>query len=140
MSALGDYLRLSASTGLRSLQIRLLDLTEEFMFWVPWVLMDLAQPGGPHLKCITFDIWFWNARQLQSRNWNEIERILHTPCYAALEDVTFIQRGHLDMAGLLDFEAAKSILSRRFSSLEQRGILHVLDGMELVGVSKSVCL
>ncbi|KAI0930653.1 hypothetical protein AcV5_007312 [Taiwanofungus camphoratus] len=107
---LSDYIDISHNTGLRSLHIRLLDLQDHMMSWVPTLL---SQISSTHLSQIVFDIWLWHGRQLRNHMWDRIEWILSHPRYACVKEVVFVHRGELDLA------SARNAIEARLSSVRQ---------------------
>ena len=98
------------------------------MRWVPALLED---PPFPNLRELKFDVWLWRRQQLANEHWDRVEAALNASSYAAVEKVVFVQRGHVDWQGPLDYESARKVLGARFAGLEERGILRVVDGKEV---------
>ena len=125
LTVLGNWLHVHHLTSLQTLRIRLLDLSEDKMAWVLFILNEL--PSGT-LRRVTFDIWLWSAYQLRGRHWDAIRQILNLDQFRGVETVSFVQRGIVDGKGPLDMKGTKEALSAKFPELRDGRRLHVEDG------------
>lgn len=127
---LGDFVDLKHNPNLRSLHMRVLDLQDAQMSWVPLLLAQAAGPAGmgqagrSPLERVTFDVWLYDHHQLNVETWGEIAWMLGHPNFAGLHKVRFVHRGAMDA-----FAAARAITAR-FEGLARRGILRISDGRE----------
>ncbi|KAI0958360.1 hypothetical protein AcV7_004197 [Taiwanofungus camphoratus] len=114
---LGNYINISHNTGLRSLHIRILDLQDYAMLWIPAFLCQVA---STRLTQLVFDIWLYHSNQLQLPVWDIIAWILSHQKYRCLEAVTFVHRGELDLG------EARTIIQARLPDIHlNRRILQV---------------
>ena len=113
------WIPLEYNTGLRTLRIRIYDLIQDYMHWIP-NLLRLVEGQG--LTTLIFDLCLYMPSQVFGELWDDIAWLIsETPRYASLQHVRFVHRGPLVM------DAVNAALSHQFPLLRSRGILEVED-------------
>ncbi|TCD64989.1 hypothetical protein EIP91_003355 [Steccherinum ochraceum] len=143
LHALQGPLNLSTFSSINVLRLRLLDLQPHSLRWVTPLLYTLVQSGSNSCSCcvwgmpsrsittLIFDVWLFNAYQLQIDEWDNIIMALSAlstkklPFYpgeamkASLRKIVFVQRGPLDI-----FRARETI-KRRLGFLDSANTVNV---------------